>query len=197
MFEQKKSSIPIKINKIPPSDSSSSSVCPSPRRNRRLCEKENKNLLAIETSSFGPKVKHYDHISRSLSPPISARRGRLTSEKTTPSRQLSPNYSDKNQEEKVSPRTSQKIGQKFASHISIEDLAFRDPRVSPLPPSRHTKRKCKQFDEDISNSAFVVLDNEINNNCLPCERDRRKFSSIYKEEKWMPPWFTSSSKSSC
>lgn len=189
---KKPSNIPILVKKAPSTiessdvesnytkrSSSSSGARPplqfQPRREPKKTTKDPKTPTTkneLESVAFGPKIKiRIPHSSRS-------KRRRFGQSKSS-SRVSTPT----SEPEVLNHRVSRQ-GKKFRQHVSVEDLAYRDPGFNPISGLvRELRPASRRADE--SSRAFVVLDNKLS---LSLEKDRIS-QDLYKEQKWMPSWY--------
>lgn len=143
---------------------------------------KSKSLSRIESSVFGPKLQVPSQTpqgSRAPTPTV-----------TPSSRRGSTSVTVK---VKSTTSTTRRSGSRFGSPVRVENLACRSQAVSPVPPkveSTSTRRRWQNREANVERSrAFIVLEQdggEINNNC-------KKSGGLYKEQKWMSPWYNPSS----
>lgn len=83
---------------------------------------------------------------------------------------------------------------RFNSPVRVENLACKTPKPGPqpviaLPPSDTRQRWLNRQANEERAKAFLVLEQEMNNNNVSkCDRNSN-YASFYKEQKWMSPWY--------
>lgn len=144
-----------------------------------------KSLSRIESSVFGPKlqVPATPGVSRSPSPVTPrSRRGSISTPKSrgaVSSRRRSSSTATK-------PTTTKRAStSKFSSPVRVENLASISRCASPVVPPSDTKSRWQNRERNLERSrAFIILDNkEVNNNVASDK------GGLYKEQKWMSPWY--------
>lgn len=87
---------------------------------------------------------------------------------------------------------------RFNSPVRVENLACKTPKPGPqpviaLPPSDTRQRWLNRQANEERAKAFMVLEQEMNNNNVSkCDKNSN-YASFYKEQKWMSPWYNPSS----
>lgn len=149
---------------------------------------QSKSLSRIESSVFGPKlqVPATPGVSRSPSPVTPrSRRGSISTPKSrtaVSSRRRSSSTTTKPAEASSTKRRS---ASKFSSPVRVENLANISRCASPAVPPSDTRSRWQNRERNLERSrAFIVLDNkEVNNNVASDK------GGLYKEQKWMSPWY--------
>lgn len=91
-------------------------------------------------------------------------------------------------------RRRMRSNSRFNSPVRVENLACRSPKRGPqpvvaLPPSDTRQRWLNRQANEERAKAFMVLEQEMNNNNLSkCDKNSN-YASFYKEQKWMSPWY--------
>lgn len=79
-------------------------------------------------------------------------------------------------------------GKRYRTHVSVEDLAYKNPSWNPISSAMNDLRLMKASKRDggelsrTSSRAFIVLECED----VFCNRVS---TNLYKEQKWMPSWY--------
>lgn len=143
--------------------------CRQPEQQEVKPSTHRKTLSKIENTVFGPKLKTLQtpHQSRAVSPvPPRSRRSSFSGSTSVRRRSTS----------------------RFNSPVKVENLASKSRSASPLCPPMQSATRNRWQNREINTErsrAFIVLDNaEINRN-VPDDEN----ASIYKEQKWMSPWY--------
>lgn len=83
---------------------------------------------------------------------------------------------------------------RFNSPVRVENLACKTLKPGPqpviaLPPSDTRQRWLNRQANEERAKAFMVLEQEMNNNNVSkCDKNSN-YASFYKEQKWMSPWY--------